>query len=103
MPVRLVISKSVFYTENISSLFEYHLKSIAQEIYLYVKDVNDSLCKLVSFPSFPDDVVLCTKDVVGLYTNISYDEWLIAMRKDLDLQKDKKLPDSFIELNLGRS
>ena len=96
VPVRLVISNSGFYTENISSLFEYHLKSN-----LYIKDVNDSLCKLISFPSLPGVAVLCTVDVVGLYTNISNDEWLITMRKDLDLRKDKKITWLFFWIKLG--
>ena len=39
----------------------------------------------------PDDVILCTIDVVGLYPNIPHDERLIAMRKTLDLRKDKRI------------
>ena len=46
-----------------------------------------------------DDVVLCTIDVVGLYPNIPHDEGLIAMRKALDLRKDKRIStESLIEL-----
>ena len=47
----------------------------------------------------PDDVILCTIDVVGLYPNIPHDEGLIAMRKALDLRKDKRIStESLIEL-----
>ena len=47
----------------------------------------------------PDDVILCTIDVVGLYPNIPHDEGLIAMRKALDLRKDKTIStESLIEL-----
>ena len=47
----------------------------------------------------PDDVILCTVDVVGLYPNIPHDEGLIAMRKALDLRKDKRIStESLIEL-----
>ena len=45
---------------------------------------------MASLPPFPDDVILCTIDAVGLYPNILHDEGLIAMRKALDLRKDKK-------------
>ena len=46
-----------------------------------------------------DDVTLCTIDVVGLYHNIPHDEGLIAMRKALDLRKDKRIStESLIEL-----
>ena len=63
------------------------------------KDKNDFLCKLVSLPPLPNDVILCTIDVVSLYPNIPHDEGLIAMRKTLDLQKDKRNSSaSFIEL-----
>ena len=52
-----------------------------------------------SLPSLPDDVILCTIDVVGLYPNILHDEWLIAMKKALDLRKDKIIStESLIEL-----
>ena len=43
----------------------------------------------MSLPPLPDDVILCTIDVVGLYHNIPDDEGLIALSKALDLLKDK--------------
>ena len=54
---------------------------------------------MASLPPLPDDVILCTIDVVGLYPNIPHDEGLIAMRKALDLRKDKRIStESLIEL-----
>ena len=54
---------------------------------------------MASLPPLPDDVILCTVDVVGLYPNIPHDEGLIAMRKALDLRKDKRIStESLIEL-----
>ena len=91
VPGRPVISNSGFYTENISSFIEYHLKPLAQNVKSYIRDTNDFLSKLASLPPLPDDVILCTIDVVGLYPNILHDEGLIAMRKALDLQKDKRI------------
>ena len=44
---------------------------------------------MTSLPPLSDDVILCTIDVVGLYPNIPHDEGLTAMRKALDLRKDK--------------
>ena len=47
----------------------------------------------------PDDLILCTTDVVGLYLNIPHEEGLIVIRKDLDTRKDKTIStDSLIEL-----
>ena len=87
------------FTQNISSFIEYHLKPLAQNIKSYIRDTNDFLSKLASLPPLPDDVILCTIDVVGLYPNIPHDEGLIAMRKALDLRKDKRIStESLIEL-----
>ena len=99
MPGRPAISNSEFCTENISSFIEYHLKPLAQNVKSYVRDTNDFLSKLASLPPLPDDVVLCTIDVVDLYPNIPHDEGSIAMRKALGLAKDKIIStESLIEL-----
>ena len=99
VPGKPVISNSGFYTENMSSFIQYHLRPLAQNVKPYIKDTNDFLCKLANLPPLPDDVILCTIDVVGLYPNIPHDERLIAMWKALDLQKDKRiLTESLIEL-----
>ena len=37
----------------------------------------------------PDDIILCTADVVGLYPNIPHDEGMSALRKRLDLRLEK--------------
>ena len=89
MPGRPVISNSGFYTENISSFIEYHLKPLAQNVKPYIRETNDFLSKLASLPPLADDVIMCSIDVVGLYPNILHDEGLIEVRKVLDLRKDK--------------
>ena len=47
----------------------------------YIQDMNDFLKKISSLPPLPDDPILCTIDVVGLYSNIPHEEGLIAIRK----------------------
>ena len=99
MPGRPVISNSGFYKENYSSFIEYHLKPLTQNVKSYIKDTNNFLSKSASLPPLPDDVILCTIDVLGLYPNIPNDEGLIEMRKALDLRKDKRISTkSLIEL-----
>ena len=99
VPGRPVISNVGFYTENISSFIEYYLKPLAQNVKSCIRDRNGFLSKSASLPLLPDDVVLCTIDAVGLYPNIPHDEGLIAMRKALDLRKDKRIStESLIEL-----
>ena len=99
VPGRPVISNSGYYTENISAFLEYHLKSISQKVKSYIKDTNDFLRKLDALPSLPEDTILCTIDVVGLYPNIPHEDGLVAMRKALDEREDKTVStDSLIEL-----
>ena len=47
----------------------------------------------------PEDIILCTIDVVGLYPNIPHEDGLLAMRKTLDAREGKTVStDSLIEL-----
>ena len=81
------------------AFLEYHLKPIAQKVKSYIKDTNDFLRKLDALPSFPEDIILCTIDFVGLYPNIFHKDGLIAIRKPLDAREDKIVStDSLIEL-----
>ena len=73
MPGRPVISNSGFYTENVSSFIEYHVKPFAQKAKSYIKDTNDFLCKLTSLPPLLDDVILRAIDVVAQCPNIADD------------------------------
>ena len=72
VPGRPVISNSSYYTENISSFLDFHLKPLAQKVKSYIQDTTDFLKKIANIPPFPDDLILCTLDVVGLYQNIPY-------------------------------
>ena len=99
VPVRPVISNSGYYTENILAFLEFHLKPLAQKVKSYIKDTNDFLRKMASLPPLPDDIILCTIDVVGLYPNIPHDEGLIALRKSLESREDKTIStDSLMDL-----
>ena len=94
IPGRPVISNCGYYTENISSFLDFHLQSLAREVKSYIKDTNDFLKKLRSLPNLPDDIILCTVDVVGLYPNIPHEEGLSALRKRLDLRQEKDVTTS---------
>ena len=76
VPGRPVISNCGYYTENISSFLDFHLQPLTREVKSYIKDTNDFLKKLRSLPNLPDDIILCTVDVVGLYLNIPHEEGL---------------------------
>ena len=99
VPGRPVIFNSSYFTENISSFLDFHLKPLAQKVKSYIQDTNYCLKKIANFPPLPDDLILCTIDVVGLYPNIRHEEGLIAIRKVLDTRKDRTIStDSLIEL-----
>ena len=97
-PGRPVISNCGYYTENISFFLEFHLQPLAREVKSYIKDTNDFLKKLRSLPNLPDDISLCTVDVVGFYPNIPHDEGLSALRKRLDLRQEDVTTSTLVEL-----
>ena len=101
VPGRPVISNCGYYIENISSFLDFHLQPLANEVKSCIKDTNNFLKKLRSLPNLPDDIILCTVDVVGLYPNILHDEVLSAVRKQLDLRQEKDVTTStLVELFL---
>ena len=59
-----------------------------------IKDTNHFLKKVRSLPNLPDNIILCTVDVVGLYPNITHEEGLSALRKRLDLRQEKDVTTS---------
>ena len=48
-------------------------------------------------PNLPDDIILCTVDVVGLYLNIPHNEGLPSLRKRLDLKQEKDVTTSTLK------
>ena len=99
VPGRPVISNCGYFTENISSFLDYHLQPLARQVKSYLKDTNDFVRKLRDLPSLPDDVLLCTIDVVGLYPNIPHDDGLTAIKTALDKREEKTiLTESLLEL-----
>ena len=84
VPGRPVITNGGHYAENISSFLDHDLQPLAQAVKSYIKDTNEFLKKLRSVPKFPDRIILCTMDVVGLYANILQEEGLPALRKRLE-------------------
>ena len=61
---------------------------MAREVKSCIKDTDDFLKKLRSFPKLPDNIILCTVHVVGLYPNIPHDEGLSDLSKRLNLGRD---------------
>ena len=88
-PGRPVISNCGYYTENISAFLDFHLQPLAQVVKSYIEVANDFLNKLRSLPKLPDNIILCTVDVVALYSNIPHEESLSGLSKRLDNRMEK--------------
>ena len=63
---------------------DHHLQPLAEVVKSYIKDANEFLKKLRFLPKFPDRIILCTMDVVGLYSKIPHEDGLSALRKRLE-------------------
>ena len=99
VPGRLVITNSGHYSESISSFLDYHLQPLDQVVKSYIKDTNEFLKKFRFLPKFPDRIILCIMDAVGLYPNIPHEEGLSALRKWLESWKEKYFSnDTIIDL-----
>ena len=91
VPGRPVISNCGYFTENISAFVDHYLQPLSRQVKSYIKDTNDFLAKLRKLPPLPEDFLLCTIDVVGLYPNIPHDDGLAAIREALEKREDKSI------------
>ena len=57
----------------------------------YIKDTNHFLNKLKSLGRLPQGAILCTIEVVGLYSNIPHSEGLNSLRRFLELRDNKQI------------
>ena len=88
VPGRPVISNNSTVTENISAFLDFYLKPVAQTILHILEDTRDFLCRLNDLPKIPENAILVTFDVVGLYPNIPHDEGLEIMKTFLNERDD---------------
>ena len=56
-----------------------------------IKDSGDFIKKLKNIDHIPQDAIMVTADVVGLYPSIPHDAGLEALRKALDNRENKKI------------
>ena len=70
------------------------MQLLAHEVNSNIKDTNDFLKKLHSLTNLPNDIILCSVDVVGLYPNIPHNEGLSPLQKRLELRREKKVSTS---------
>jgi hypothetical protein len=97
-PERPIISGSGSVTENISLFVDHHIKELANKHPSFLQDTPDFLRSLEELNKelIPDNAILVTIDVSGLYTNIQQEEGLEAVKEALEENKDLEIPAEFI-------
>ena len=81
---RTVISNCGTPTEKASEFLDYHLKPVMQKSWSYIKDSGDFIEKIKRIGNIPEDAILVTADVVGLYPSIPHEFGLKALEKALE-------------------
>ena len=79
-------------TENLSEFLDHHLKSVMPEGKSYIKDTGDFLNKIKKINAIPENAILVTAVVVGLYPSVPHQAGLEALREALDKRKKHKVP-----------
>ena len=82
-----------------SEFLDHHLKLVMQSGKSYNKDSRHFLEKIKTLGCIPDNAILVTADVVGLYPSIPHQAGLIALKEALDKSLSKKIPtDNLIKM-----
>ena len=85
VPGRPVISSCGTPTEKVSEFLDHHLKPIMQ-------NRKDFLEKIKTVGSVPENAILVTADVVGLYPNIPHQAGLKDLKEALEKRDTKQIP-----------
>ena len=86
-----VISNNGTATDIISAFLDFHLKNIVSAIPHILEDTRDFLQCLNQIGDIPENTLLVSFDVVGLYPHISHDQGVKIMRRFLDKREDQSV------------
>ena len=92
VPGRAVISNCGTPSEKVYKFSDHHFKPVMQEGQSYIKDTGDFLNKIRNINALPENAILVTIDVVGLYPSIPHQTGLEALKEALDNRKTRKVP-----------
>ena len=88
VPARLVMSNCERPTEKASEFLDYLLMEVMQNS--YIKDSNDFMKKIKHLKIIPDNAILVTTDVLGLYPIIPHEVGLRALKEELSKGERKR-------------
>ena len=91
VPGQPVISSCGTPTEKASGFLYGNLKTIMQESWSYIKDSADFINKIGQIGDIPENAILVTTDVVGLYSSSPHKAGLKALKNTLDKRKQKHI------------
>ena len=92
VPGRPVISNCGAPTEKVSEFLDCHMQPIMRKGWSDIKDSQNFINKSRKLGKTPDNAILVTADVVGLYPSIPRNVELRALKEALDKQEQKKIP-----------
>ena len=75
---------------------DYHLKPLMRRVWSYIKDSGDFLKNTQNLSSIPENAILITADVVGLYPSIPHEAEVKGLREVLDKREKNTL---FLRVN----
>ena len=90
VPGRPVISNYGTPTEKALEVLDSQLKEIMQNGWSYIKDSNNFIKKTKHLKNIPDNAILVSADVIGLYPSIPHKAGLRALKEVLDRREEKK-------------
>ena len=94
VPGRPVISNCGAPTEKVSEFLDFHLKPIMKNGKSYIRDSSHFLEKIKNISSIPDNALLVTADVVGLYPSIPHSAGLNSLKRAFEKRINKQIPTS---------
>ena len=99
-PERPVINSINCHISEIPRFVDHHHESFVKEIPSYIKDTNNFVNKINNFKA-PENQCLVTMDVKALYTNISFNENIAAVKRKHDSYSKKVVATKVIKTFLA--
>ena len=90
-PGRPIISANECPTELISKYVDLKLQPIAKTRKSYLRDTQDFLSRIQQYKNLPENTLLVTADVQSLYTNITHQAGITAVKNTLIKEKHSNL------------
>ena len=91
VPGHPIISNCGTPTEKASKFLDHHLRPVIQSSWSYIKDSGDFLRKIKQIGNLPENSILATVDVAGLYLSILHELGLKALEEALEERESKQI------------